>query len=81
MDIDYKAKVKKECFIIGAGQPMDIRYVILESCLDKFWVEVWHLSHEYTSNNNRYILYNTFYNLFLVISGYGLKLATKYNIF
>ena len=80
-DVDYKAKVRKECFIIGTGQPIDVRYVILELCLDRFWAEVRRLSYEYTGDNNRYILCNAFCDLFLVISRYSLKLATKRDTF
>ena len=80
-DIDYKAKVKIECFTIGTGQPIDVRYIILELYLDRFWAEVRRLSYKYTGDNNRYILYNTFHDLFLVISGYSLKLATKRDTF
>ena len=54
-DADYKAKVKKECFTTGTGQPMDVRYVIPELCLDRFWAEVRRLSHEYTGDNDGHI--------------------------
>ena len=81
MDINYKTKIKIKYFITGTSQPINIRYIILKLYLDRFWAKIQQLFYKYTSNNNRYILYNTFYNLFLVISKYSLKLATKYNTF
>ena len=80
-DADYKAKVKTECFTTGTGQPMDVRYVIPELCLDRFWAEVRRLSHEYTGDNDGYVSCDAFHDLFLVISGHGLKLATKRDTF
>jgi hypothetical protein len=60
---------------------MDVRYVIPESCLDRFWAEVRRLSHEYTGDNDGYVSCDAFHDLFLVISGHGLKLATKRDTF
>ena len=53
MDADYKAKVKIKCFIIGTGQPINIKYVILELYLDRFWAEVQRLFYKYISDNYR----------------------------
>lgn len=78
-DADFKAKVKRECFTTVTGQPMDIRYVVPESCLGTFWVEVQRLSHQYTGNGR--VPHDAFHNLFLVITGHGLKLFTKRDTF
>jgi len=78
-DADFKAKVKQECFTTGTGQPMDIRYEIPESCLDAFWIEVQRLSHEYPGDE--YLPADAFHDLFLVVSGHGLKLFTKRDTF
>jgi hypothetical protein len=60
---------------------MDVRYVIPESCLDRFWAEVRRLSHEYTGDNDGYVSCDAFHDLFLIISGHGLKLAIKRDTF
>ena len=39
------------------------------------------LSHKYTGDNDGYVPCDAFCDLFLVISGYGLKLATKRDTF
>ena len=55
--------------------------MIPESYLDIFWAEVRRLSREYTGDNDGHIPCDAFHDLFLVISGYGLKLATKRDTF
>src|SRR5436190_9344277 len=54
---------------------MRVRYVVPESCLDAFWAEVQRLSYEHTGDGD--LPCDAFRNLFLVISGHGLKLFTK----
>ena len=78
-EADAKAKVKQECFTTGTGQPMDIRYIVPESCLDTFWAKIQHLSYDHTGN--RTIPRNAFRDPFLVITGHGLKLFTKRDTF
>ena len=79
MEADAKAKVKQECFITGTGQPINIKYIVPESCLDTFWAKIQCLSYDYTGN--RTIRHNAFRNLFLVVTKYGLKLFTKRDTF
>lgn len=72
---DGKANVKREAFITSTGIAMDVRYTIAETYLNEFWLAIVQEANSFTGEGK--VEADAFSNPFLVVSGHGLKLATK----
>lgn len=68
-EVDAKARSRKEIHPSGSAMPMDVRHTIPDTDTDSFWQEV-------TRRCNRDDG-SVYRDVFLVVSGHGLKLFTK----
>jgi hypothetical protein len=67
--------VKREASITSTGIAIDVRYTIIETYLDEFWLAIVQEANSFIGEGK--VKADAFSNLFLVVSRHGLKLATK----